>query len=177
MATSKGIVGSFLEVFNTDMPLRNFTMRLYARLLFQFKPELDEIQIAQESSAIPLAQQAVLMEALKKHSRALKRIVSANVVSQGAKVYDPEFRLFETFRLELSNFNPPETSLKAEYTRNLAHPFLLLRLQTERLANRIPPALKQPSPENERSPQNISNLIQNFLLVRHLVCKVLLKQS
>lgn len=54
---------------------------------------------------------------------------------------------------------------------------LLLRIQTDKLAHKIPQQLKQPSPENERSAENIKNLVQNFLLIRHLVCKLLLKQS
>jgi hypothetical protein len=117
------------------------------------------------------------MEALRKYSRSLKRLVVTNAPAQGFKVYDPEYRLYESFRLHLTNFTPPETSLQAEFTRSLAHPLLLLRVQTDRLASRVPQTLKQPSPENERSPENIANLIQNFLLVRHLACKLLLKQS
>ena len=72
---------------------------------------------------------------------------------------------------------PPEEGLQAEYIRNLAHPMLLLRLQSDKLNNRIPQQLRLPSQENERSSDNIVNTIQNFLLIRHLVCKLLLKQS
>jgi hypothetical protein len=97
--------------------------------------------------------------------------------TQGIKVYDPEYRLYESFMEHLHNFNPPETALQIEFSRSLAHPLLLLRMQTEKLANRIPVQLKQPSPENERSAENISNLIDNFHLIRHLACNLLLKQS
>ena len=41
MSTPDGILSSFLEVLNTDMPLRNFTNRLFARLLFWRRPDLD----------------------------------------------------------------------------------------------------------------------------------------
>jgi len=43
LATSQGVVNSIIEVFKTEMPLRNFTLRLYARLLFKIKPSLDNI--------------------------------------------------------------------------------------------------------------------------------------
>lgn len=56
----------------------------------------------------------------------------------GFKVYDPEYRLYESFIEALSVFNPPEAQLNAEFTRPLASPYLLLRNQSERLANRIP---------------------------------------
>jgi hypothetical protein len=41
LATGQGVINSIIEVFNAEMPLRNFTLRLYARLLFKIKPSLD----------------------------------------------------------------------------------------------------------------------------------------
>lgn len=43
MATPDGIANTFLEVLNTVMPLRNFTNRLFARLLFRLRPDLENI--------------------------------------------------------------------------------------------------------------------------------------
>jgi len=54
------------------------------------------------------------------------------------KLFAPEYRLYETFREHALNFNPPEESLSVEFTRNLAHPMLLLRLSSDRLNKKVP---------------------------------------
>ena len=47
MNTQEGLVDSFFQVFNTEMPLRNFTLRLYSRLLLKIKPHLNGIEESQ----------------------------------------------------------------------------------------------------------------------------------
>jgi hypothetical protein len=84
------------------------------------------------------------MEALKKCCRVLKKYVMVNAPETNTKVrvYDPEYRLYENFREQVLDFLPPEEGLQAEYIRNLAHPMLLLRLQSDKLNNRIPQQLR-----------------------------------
>lgn len=114
MTTALGVMNSCFEVFNTDMPLRNFTMRLFARLIFKMKPMLSYISEDSptlKNASLTLQQRATMMEALKRHSAALKKLVMLNVPEQGFKIYDPEYRLYESFMEHLTDFNPPETAL------------------------------------------------------------------
>jgi len=41
VATKEGLLNSFFDVYNSEMPFRNFTLRLYTRLLFRFDPTID----------------------------------------------------------------------------------------------------------------------------------------
>lgn len=127
MATADGVLNSCIEVFNTDMPLRNFTLRLFTRMLLRLRPEL----------VLTPHQKNTLVEALRKHSKTIKKLVMVSAPTQGIKVYDPEYRLYESFMQHLTEFNPPESALQVEFTRSLAHPLLLLRVQTEKLTPRI----------------------------------------
>ena len=122
------------------MPLRNFTLRLYTRLLFKLKPNLANIDQASGGNDLTRYQWDTIMEAVKKCCNILKKYVMINAPEQQVKVrvYDPEYRLYENFREQVLNFVPPEESLLAEYTRNLANPLMLLRLQSDKLNNKIP---------------------------------------
>jgi hypothetical protein len=96
-------------------------------------------------------------------------------LDQNQKLFSlkPELRLYENFLHEACSFVAPEESLRAEYTRLLAHPSLVLNVIPEKLSNRhdsggIPEQLRFPDNDEEKSTTAIRNSIRNMILLRYL---------
>ena len=124
------LLSLYFEVLTTDMPFRNFTLRLYTRMLQV------EDNLCNEHNLTPAQEQQ------------LKKIFFSSVQTLGKlykKMYEnvtylerwrPELWLYENLVEEFGSFVPPEQCPKAEFARLLGHPAIILRFIPETAFNK-----------------------------------------
>ena len=115
----------YFEVLTTDMPFRNFTLRLYTRML---QVEDNPIRVQQLSKTQAAQLRAIFLSSVQQVKKLHEKMCeNADYVDR----WRPELRLFENLITEIESFVPPEECLKAEFHRLLSHPAIMLRVVPE----------------------------------------------
>ena len=139
---------------DTDPPFRNFTLRLYAKLLVDLHPPGLDLATPQKRRLVQAYRNAVY---------SLKRVVLQMDPALG--VNEPFYFLLEQLQRETARFSPADSP--AEFNRMLAQPLLMCPFLTPELQQKLPPLLHAPCVEDES--QNAAQLVQDLLLKRHLL--------
>ena len=118
------LLSLFFEVITAEMPFRNFTLRLYTRML-----QVNDNLANGGSILLSPAQQDQLRAVYLSSVHALKKL-SLKIYDHVHKIekHRPELRIYENLVSEIGNFVPPEDCLKAEFHRLLSHPAVTLRM-------------------------------------------------
>jgi len=129
-------VDMILDKIDTDPPFRNFTLRLYSKLLIDMHPP-----------GLPLSQKhhKRLVQAYRSSIYTLKRIVYQ--IEPDLGVNEPFYFFLEQLQKEIERFSPIDSH--AEFNRMLAQPLLMCPFLTPELQQKIPPLLHMPSIEDE----------------------------
>lgn len=128
ITTKSDLINLYFEVLTADMPFRNLTLRLYARM-HQLE---DRFTGFGHQLNLTSSQEAQLKHIFFSSVQVIKKLLAKmqeNVVYVDR--FRPDLWLFENLIGEISTFTPPEDSLKVEFTRLLSHPAMILRLIPE----------------------------------------------
>eukprot|EP00347_Sterkiella_histriomuscorum_P004563 403359988 len=148
------VVNRIIEVLEMDPPFRNFTQRIYTKLLVDICPP--------SSGLLESRYLKRLLQAYKNCLQHLKRMVYQ---LNPENYLDPYYYFMEIFQKGVQKFVPIQSN--HEFNKMLQQPMLMCSCFTEDLQSKLPGQLQIPS-SREEEPSNQAFYVQELVLKRWL---------